>query len=284
MLLRTPSDLNRFLEERGDRACVLVPTMGGLHEGHLTLVRLAAAVARERGLAGGAVATVFVNPTQFDQPSDYERYPRGLDDDAALCARAGATAVYAPSAEDVYPPDGSVRVPPIPEVARLPRLEDEHRPGHMEGVCQVVKRLFELVRPAAAVFGEKDWQQLQTVQALVAQEGLGVEIIPAPLIREPDGLAMSSRNRFLTPEQRTVAREVSGALRAGRRETTPGGTERAMREHLAAHGLGIDYAVVRDAETLMPLGEDWAHRPKRALITARLGSVRLLDNAPWPDA
>ncbi len=285
-VLTTNDELAAYLARVGERSCVLVPTMGGLHAGHASLVSIGATHARRHGLAGGAVATVFVNPTQFDQSSDFERYPRVLDADAAMCAEAGASAVYAPRPEDVYPADGSVGVPALPAVATEPGLEDRFRPGHVEGVCQVVKRLFELCRPAAAVFGEKDWQQLQVVSALSAMHELGVEIVPAPLVREADGLAMSSRNRFLSPEHRARAGQISRALVLGQQEATPDAAEAAMRAHLLRHGFVIDYATVRDARTLMPMGDRWAGRPARALITARLGDgagvVRLLDNAPWP--
>lgn len=285
-VLTTNDELSACLDRFGERSCVLVPTMGGLHPGHASLVSIGAEHARRHGLRGGAVATVFVNPTQFDQSSDFDRYPRVLEADAAMCEEAGASAVYAPRPEDVYPPYGSVVVPDLPAVATEPGLEDRFRPGHVEGVCQVVKRLFELCRPAAAVFGEKDWQQVQVVAALSAMHGLGVDIVAAPLVREDDGLAMSSRNRFLSPADRAKAGQISRALVLGQGEATPDAAEAVMREHLVRHGFVIDYATVRDARTLMPMGDRWEGRTARALITARLGSgpkvVRLLDNAPWP--
>ncbi|HHN78338.1 MAG TPA: 4-phosphopantoate--beta-alanine ligase [Phycisphaerales bacterium] len=268
-------------EPLGDRAggVVLVPTMGALHEGHLALVRLGVAHAERSGLRG-CVVSVFVNPTQFDDPADYERYARVLDEDAALCEANGAAGVYAPSVEAVYPPDRPVPVPALPDQAVGKGLEDAHRPGHFEGVCQVVRRLFDLVRPAAAVFGEKDWQQLQVVRAMTARDGLGVEILNGPTVREPDGLAMSSRNRFLEGAQRDQALALRRALDAACGESSPARAEAAMRRVFREHGIDEpDYAAVCDAESLGPVVPG---RPARAITAARVGTVRLLDNAPWP--
>jgi pantoate--beta-alanine ligase len=145
------------------RGSGFVPTMGALHEGHAELIRRAATIARERGLAAGCSVSIFVNPTQFDDKKDFDRYPQTLAADLALCEAAGAACVYAPRVLDIYPPDAPIPVPALPGVATSPQLEDAFRPGHFAGVCQVVARLFDLVRPAIAVFGEKDWQQLQVV-------------------------------------------------------------------------------------------------------------------------
>ncbi len=264
----------------GTDRCVLVPTMGALHEGHTSLIRAAAELASRRGEP--VVVTVFVNPTQFNEQSDFDRYPRTLDADAAACAEAGADVVLAPPVEEVYPPGREVPVPPLPEVATRPGLEDAARPGHFAGVCQVVSRLFELTRPSAALLGEKDWQQLQVVRAMAEQGGPDVEIVGRPTVREPDGLAMSSRNRFIPAELRGRALAIPRALEAaaGAPEDDPAAAEALMRETLERAGLGgaIDYAVVRDARTLL------APRPgqaARALIAARVGPVRLIDNAPW---
>lgn len=263
---------------------VLVPTMGGLHEGHLELVRLGADIARERGLVGGCVVSVFVNPTQFDEAYDYERYPRMVEQDAALCAQAGASAVFAPSVETVYPTPESRRDPVMPQVAYEPKLEDAARRGHFAGVCLVCRRLFELTGAAAAVFGEKDWQQLQTVRAMVRMLRSETEIVGSPTVRNPDGLAMSSRNRFLSDEDRARGLALSRSLLAAGREPTPDAGEAAMRRVLAEAGVTPDYAAIREASTLMPPAEGvpiervtW-----RAVVAGRVGSVRLLDNMPWP--
>lgn len=260
---------------------VLVPTMGGLHAGHAALVRHAADIA---GAGRAVVVSVFVNPTQFDVHADFDRYPRDLDADALVCERAGATCLFAPPAEAVYPPGRDVAAGELPMVATAPGLEDAQRPGHFAGVCQVVRRLFELARPERAIFGEKDWQQLQVVRAMVRAGSIPVEIIGRPIVREADGLAMSSRNRFLSAAERSAATSLVGALRGARHERDAAGAERAMRRTMEGAGVAVDYAAVRDAVTLAPLraGGAAAAGAARALVAGRLGSVRLLDNMEWP--
>jgi pantoate--beta-alanine ligase len=271
------------------RGCVLVPTMGALHDGHFGLVRAARAMAEREGLRGVAV-TIFVNPTQFNDPADLARYPRTLEADAAGCATAGADIVFAPGPDQVYPPGEPVPVPPLPDVATRPGLEDAARPGHFAGVCQVVSRLFDLTSPAAAIFGEKDWQQLAVIRAMTFAQGRPVRIVPSPTARDADGLAMSSRNAFLTPADRPAARALWAALRAARREPSPAAAQEAMRRTLLDAGIDgsrIEYAVVRDAATLMPIdaaATPEPARPMRALIAARVGSVRLIDNDAWSPA
>jgi len=260
---------------------VLVPTMGALHEGHAALIRQGAALAKERALAG-CLVTIFVNPTQFNDPTDFARYPRVLDEDLKLCERAGAAAVFAPSPDEVYSPSENVPVPPLPAVATQPGLEDAHRPGHFAGVCQVVARLFALTNPAAAIFGEKDWQQLQVIRAMTEQLKLPIDIIPAPTIREEGGLALSSRNRFLSPEDRQRGLALNRALSLAAAAQTPDAAETAMRTALAEQSIAPDYAVVRDARTL--LAPTPSTTSFRSLIAAPVGPVRLIDNAPWPAA
>ncbi|MCA9286795.1 MAG: pantoate--beta-alanine ligase [Phycisphaerales bacterium] len=256
------------------RGSALVPTMGALHEGHAALIRRAAA------LGGPVVVSLFVNPTQFGPDEDYQRYPRTIDADLEVARRSGADAVFAPAATAIYPEDAPVAVPPLPKVALTPRLEDACRPTHFAGVCQVVARLFDLVAPRYAVFGEKDYQQLLVVTAMVADQAprwRELRIEPHPTVRESDGLALSSRNRYLAAEQREQALGLSRALRVAHAAQRPETAERMMRDTLEAHELAVEYAVVRDATTLMPVaGFD---RPTRALIAARLGAVRLIDNA-----
>jgi pantoate--beta-alanine ligase len=289
-VLDTQEALNLWRGEvHRDRRGVLVPTMGALHEGHASLIRQAVQVAASRGEAGGVIVSIFVNPTQFNDPADFARYPKTLDADLALCESAGATAVFVPSVVTIYPQGQIISPPPLPAVAREPGLEDARRPGHFAGVAQVVKRLFEIVRPAAAIFGEKDWQQLQVVRAMTHEQGLGVEIIPGPTIRENDGLAMSSRNRFLTAEERGRAGAISWALCVANKAETIGEAERLMRTVLHRAGMQVEYAVVREAAslravsrvTLNPRFSGHRPRPMRALIAARLGSVRLIDNTAW---
>lgn len=258
--------------------CVLVPTMGALHAGHAALIERAVRAAS--ALDAAVVVTIFVNPTQFNDAADLGRYPRTLDADLAMCERLGASAAYVPAHDEVYPPNADVPVGDLPPVATEPGLEDAHRPGHFAGVCQVVRRLFALTRPSAAVFGEKDWQQLQVVRAMVEHESLGVDIVAEPTARDADGLALSSRNVHLSPDERERALGISKALRAAGTEPSWGQAERTLRLILDAHAITPDYAAVRDARTLVPPTAET--REHRMLVAAPVGRVRLLDNAPYP--
>jgi pantoate--beta-alanine ligase len=257
--------------------CVLVPTMGALHEGHAALVRQARGIADQRRAGCRVVATIFVNPTQFNEASDFEKYPRTLEADLEVCEAAGADAVFVPGPGVVYPPDEPVPVPELPAVADGPGLEDAFRPGHFAGVCQVVSRLFDLTRPAAGVFGEKDWQQLQVIRAMTLAQGRAIEIVPGPTVREADGLAMSSRNRRLDPGSRAAAAVIPQAIWRAVACDRPETAERVLAAKFDFAGIHPEYAVVRDAETLMaPCG-----RPCRVLVAVRVGGVRLIDNAAW---
>ncbi|MGQ0628373.1 MAG: 4-phosphopantoate--beta-alanine ligase [Phycisphaerales bacterium] len=278
---------NRGLAAIAPLSSVLVPTMGALHAGHAALIRQGAALAQERALSSGCTVTIFVNPTQFNSAADLARYPRTVEADLELCRRSGAATVYIPPVTEVYPKDNPVPVPALPAVATLPALEDAHRPGHFAGVCQVVARLFHLTSPAAAIFGEKDWQQLQVIRAMTRALTPEIEIIPGPTVREPDGLALSSRNRFLVPADRLRALAISRALRDALQAADPPAAEAIMRRTLAQAGITPDYAVVRDAETLA--ATTWPAGPglrmiqasMRALIATPVGAVRLIDNAAW---
>jgi pantoate--beta-alanine ligase len=261
---------------------VLVPTMGAMHDGHISLIRLAAA----RG--GPVIASVFVNPTQFAPNEDFEEYPRNLVEDAEAAVAAGAVAIYAPHDREIYPdgPDAALAAAErfdLPPVATLPRLEDNARPHFFGGVCLVVSRLFDLIKPRAAVFGAKDWQQLKTIEAMVNGHGRfrGIEIVAGPIVREPDGLARSSRNVYLDDSDRPAALALKGALEGVAATSMPLAAEEAMREVLTDKGLLVDYAVVRDAQTLL---DPMPGKPTRALIAAHLtgknGRIRLIDNAP----
>lgn len=304
---------------------MLVPTMGALHEGHASLVFAAAGLSmRERGTGGAGAApvvvSIFVNPTQFNDPRDLARYPRTLDSDVRLCQQAfqdgvrqgwgggGAASgtptaagfeagkpnliIFAPMLETMYPTGTgeTVPVPPLPPVATEPGLEDAHRPGHFAGVCQVVSRLFDLTRPSHAVFGEKDWQQLQVIRAMTQAQGRATRVVACPTVREEgnlSGLAMSSRNVFLSVEDRLRARVLSQALDAATTERTPAEAEETMSMLVSRAGLEVEYAVVRHAETLMPVTADDVRQgrgPWRSLIAARLMGVRLIDNAAWTPA
>jgi pantoate--beta-alanine ligase len=259
--------------------CNFVPTMGALHAGHGSLVERARADGRP------VVVSIFVNPTQFGPREDYARYPRTLDEDCALLEPLGAAAVFVPSVEAIYPRGleaarQEASAITLPEVATRPGLEDACRPTHFGGVALVVGRLFDLVRPARAFFGEKDYQQLRLIEDMVEADRArfgALEIVPCPTIREGNGLAMSSRNRYLAPEHRDAALALSRALQIAHSAQRVSTAERLMRDTLDGHGLETEYAVVRDARTLLPV--TGFERPTRALIAARLGSTRLIDNA-----
>ena len=243
-----------------------VPTMGALHDGHASLIRLAA------GYGGPVVVSDFVNPTQFGPSEDFERYPRDLDGDAAIAEAAGADVLYAPAVDEVYPDGFATAVDPGP---LADDLCGRSRPGHFTGVATVVVRLYGLVRPTRAVFGRKDYQQLVLMQRVARDLALGVEVVPAPTVREADGLALSSRNRYLDPEERGRAARVPAALRALAAAYADG--ERDAMALLAApdlDGLDLEYLELR-ADDLGP------HDPARAavaLIACRVGATRLIDN------
>ena len=255
--------------------------MGALHDGHLALIQRAVDLGRP------VVLSIFVNPTQFGPGEDFDHYPRPFDRDVALAGEAGAEAVFAPDVSVMYP-DGIAAAFPeemLPAVATEPGLEDRCRPGHFAGVATVVSRLFDLVQPGHAVFGEKDYQQLAVIRALVsscADRWPGLVIHGHPTLREPDGLALSSRNAYLTPEERPAALGVIRALRLAAGMGSEGRDvrriEEAMRAELVRHHLGPEYAVVRDPVTLATL--ETVTGPARALVAARLGRVRLIDNVP----
>jgi pantoate--beta-alanine ligase len=259
--------------------CGFVPTMGALHEGHGSLVTRAQQDGRP------VVVSIFVNPTQFGPREDYARYPRTLDSDCALLEPLGAAAVFVPSVEAVYPRGleaarEEAAAIALPEVATRPGLEDACRPTHFGGVALVVGRLFDLVKPRASYFGEKDFQQLRLVQDMVEADRArfgNLRVVPCPTIRERDGLAMSSRNRYLSADERTAAIALSRALQVAHSAQRVSTAEELMRQTLDSFGLEIEYAVVRDARTLMPV--TGFERPTRALIAARLGDTRLIDNA-----
>jgi len=248
---------------------VLVPTMGALHEGHRTLVRAA------RGLGGSVVVSVFVNPTQFGPGEDFDRYPRTWDADLAALAEEGADVVFHPGVTDVYPePATGVTVQPGPAGDVL---EGAVRPGHFAGVLTVVAKLFGLVRPDVAVFGEKDWQQLTLVRGMARELALGVEVVGVPTVREDDGMALSSRNRYLDDDQRSSAAALSAALRAGSAAGSDGADAVLAAAHAVldtAPGLVLDYLALTDPD----LGPVPGQGPARLLVAARAGSTRLIDN------
>ncbi|MGV6813375.1 MAG: pantoate--beta-alanine ligase [Phycisphaerales bacterium] len=260
--------------------CVLVPTMGALHGGHGSLIEAAVRRAKIEGVP--SVVSIFVNPKQFNEQADFDQYPNRMADDLAMCGSAGVDFVFNPAVETVYPVgEDVVSGIQIPEIATKPGLEDRYRPGHFEGVCQVVSRLFDLCNPSSAVFGEKDWQQLACIRAMSREQGRDLVIIPAETVREESGLAMSSRNLNLSDEARRQAVAIHRALLAASEHEDAQGAEVAMGEVLRDGGIEPEYAVVRDARTLMVVDVWSSSVPCRALIAAKVGRVRLIDNAPW---
>ncbi|MFD8807858.1 pantoate--beta-alanine ligase [Streptomyces sp. NPDC059597] len=251
-LLSTADELHARVR-RGRRAVVM--TMGALHEGHATLIRAAREIA---GPEGEVVVTVFVNPLQFGAGEDLDRYPRTLEADLALAGRAGADAVFAPSVDEVYPggaPQVRVTAGPMGE-----RLEGAVRPGHFDGMLTVVAKLLHLTRPDVALYGQKDAQQLALIRRMVRDLDFGVEIVGVPTVREEDGLALSSRNRYLSPEERDTALTLSRALFAGR-------DRHAAQEALRARAREVPSTQAR-AEALSAIGESRAAADAHAVATA----------------
>jgi pantoate--beta-alanine ligase len=262
---------------RGLRGPVaLVPTMGALHQGHRALLR------RARDLAapnGSIMVSVFVNPLQFGAGEDLDRYPRTMQADVAMCAEEGVDLIFAPGQAQMYPQPQRITVDPGPLGTVL---EGASRPGHFAGVLTVVLKLFQLTGPDVAVFGEKDAQQLALVRRMAGDLDLGVRIDAVPTVRDPDGLAVSSRNRFLSAPQRRTARLLSAALRAGQ-EAAPAGPAAVLKAAGEVLGvaadppLRLDYLSLVDPATFEPVGDD-AIGPARLLVAARVGSTRLIDN------
>jgi pantoate--beta-alanine ligase len=246
----------------------LVPTMGALHDGHLANIQAA------RRRAEHTVVSIFVNPLQFDQPADLARYPRPLETDLAICERAGVDLVWAPDVDTVYRGgEPEVRVSAGPLAAQL---EGPHRPGHFDGVLTVVAKLFSSVRPDLACFGEKDYQQLILIRRLVLDLDLPVEVVGVPIVRDPDGLALSSRNVFLSGQDRARALTLSRALAAGRTAAGSPADVLAAAEAVLdeAPTVAVDYLELRDPQ----LGPAPRHGAARLLVAARVGAVRLIDN------
>jgi pantoate--beta-alanine ligase len=265
---RDVTDVSRALRHTGRRV-TLVPTMGALHDGHLALVRAA-----KRVPGAVVVVSIFVNPLQFGAGEDLDAYPRTLDDDLALLRDEGVELVFAPTAASMYPDGLRTTVQPGPLAAEL---EGGPRPSHFAGVLTVVLKLLQIVRPDRVFFGEKDYQQLVLIRQMVTDLNVGVQVVGVPTVREADGLAMSSRNRYLEPAQRELAGTLSAALTAGT-HAAPAGAEAALNAARAVldavPAITVDYLELRDAE----LGPVRTNGPGRLLVAARLGKTRLLDN------
>ena len=268
-----PSKLQKWCKARklAGKRIALVPTMGYLHEGHLSLITKA----KKKG-ADEIVVSVFVNPVQFCPGEDYEKYPRDEEADLAKCRAAGATAIFFPTPENMYLPRHSVYV----NEEDLSRgLCGARRPGHFRGVCTVVAKLFNLTHPDFAVFGQKDYQQVQIIKRMVRDLNFDLEILVAPIVREPSGLARSSRNTYLSAKEREMALAISQGLRdlaAKRAQRGRRGALRALRADLEKAGLRVDYVECVDAETLEP-----RKKPAKGccvLVAAYCGKTRLIDN------
>ncbi|MFD5864631.1 pantoate--beta-alanine ligase [Agromyces sp. NPDC127015] len=259
-------------ERRGGATIAFVPTMGALHDGHLALV------ARARELADVVVVSIFVNPLQFGPGEDLDRYPRTLDADVAALSGLEVEVVFAPTAAEMYPDGQSSTRVVAGEVGAL--YEGASRPGHFDGMLTVVQKLFHIVAPDVAVFGQKDAQQVFLVRRMVRDLDLPVEIEVVPTVREGDGLALSSRNRFLDEDERRTALVLSEALAAAA-DSAADGVDEALAEAVAAFGdhdgAELDYFVIVDPATFLPVATD-ASGPALALVAARVGATRLIDN------
>jgi pantoate--beta-alanine ligase len=256
---------------RGERIA-FVPTMGALHEGHLALVDRA----REKGEA--VVMSVFVNPLQFGPAEDFSRYPRDLDADAARAQSRGVDLLFAPSVDEMYPSEGETRVVPGATAAEW---EGATRPGHFAGVLTVVAKLFQIVRPDVAVFGRKDLQQAAVIRRMVRDLDFAVEVDVAPTVREPDGLALSSRNRYLSADERVRALALVRSLQLACLQFAAGEHEAeilalAGRRQLAAFGVETDYFAIVDPDTMERV--ERANARSAAIVAARVGATRLIDN------
>jgi len=256
-----------------------VPTMGALHAGHVSLMYWAREQARQ------VAVSIFVNPTQFGPREDFTHYPRTLDQDLAMCHDAGVDLVFVPEASEIYPPDSTKLLIDLPDLTTV--LEGKHRPGHFQGVCQVVAKLFNIVQPQFACFGQKDFQQLRILEAMTGMLNFPTQIVPCPTMREEDGLAMSSRNRYLSADERQRALSISRALFAAQEEINSGAQVASklvatMQRTLLDRGqyghvpMSIDYVACVDPQTLKPVDE--LAGPVVCAIAARVGATRLIDN------
>lgn len=277
MSVRTVRTAAELAQVGGGGPSAVVMTMGALHQGHAALIRSAREYA---GAAGTVVVTVFVNPLQFGAGEDLDRYPRTLEADLELAGAAGADAVFAPSVEEVYPGgEPQVRISAGPMGTRF---EGAARPGHFDGMLTVVAKLLQLTRPDAAFFGEKDGQQLALIQRMVRDLNFPVRIVGVPTVREPDGLALSSRNRFLTAGDRAEALALSGALFAGRDAAPqgPAAVRAAAGKVLAgvAAGTAVDYLALIDPADFTEVDREDFHGEAVLAVAAKVGTTRLIDN------
>ena len=267
-----------FDDRKQGKTVGLVPTMGALHEGHASLVKKSV---EDNDIT---VVSIFVNPTQFNDPKDLNSYPRDLDADCKLLESVGADYVFAPSVDEMYPIKDTrhFEFPPVSTV-----MEGAHRPGHFNGVCQVVSRLFYIVRPDRAYFGEKDWQQIAVVKAMVKSLGLNVNIVECPIVREPDGLARSSRNTLLSADERAIAPNIFKALKDSidyaKSHTLKETHDKVVDQINATDGLDVEYYEIVDGNTLQPVDTWDASDYIVGCITVYCGArpVRLIDHIKY---
>ncbi|MBX3522733.1 MAG: pantoate--beta-alanine ligase [Xanthobacteraceae bacterium] len=276
-VVKTVKALREALSEwrKRKQTIALVPTMGALHTGHISLVALAKKSAKK------VVVSIFVNPTQFGPNEDFTRYPRTLDADLDKLADAGADLVFLPDAKEMYPDGFSTMLKPSGPAAV--GLDDKFRPGHFDGVATVVAKLFTSVMPDIAIFGDKDYQQLQVIRTMARDLHLPVKVIGAPIVREKDGLALSSRNVYLSPAERAAAPVLHRVLKESAKAIAAGEPVEAVlsrgRAKIMAQGFKLDYLEAREAATLAKLGDEPQRKPKvRLLVAAKIGKTRLIDN------
>jgi pantoate--beta-alanine ligase len=276
-VVRTIGECREHREGLGRVA--FVPTMGALHEGHMSLIATA------KRLAAHVVVSIFVNPTQFGPREDFTKYPRPLEADLKKCEESGVELVFQPPVEQMYRPGLPLVVVDLPELSGV--LEGKHRPGHFRGVCQVVAKLFNIVRPQVVVFGEKDFQQLRIIRAMVEALDWPIDIVGCPTVRDPDGLAISSRNKYLSSDERERALSISRALMLAQGEFKLGVRQAnrlvaTMQNTLLDPGklgrvpVAIDYVAAVDPVNLKPI--DVVTTPTVLAIAARVGNTRLIDN------
>lgn len=277
-LIESPQEMRQQVEEwrHAGETVGFVPTMGALHAGHLSLVR------RSHDENVRTVASIFVNPTQFRSGEDLQQYPRPFEQDSDLLQGEGCDAVFYPSVEAMYPGETLTSI----EVEGVnARWEGELRPGHFRGVATVVAKLFHILPAQRAYFGEKDFQQLKVIEAMVRGLNFPIDVVPCPTLREQDGLAMSSRNVYLSPEERRAAPAIYCALQSAQQlaeegERTCQHLVAAMQRQLAQEPLlQLEYSAIVDAQSLEPLATLFAKKPARAIIAAHAGTTRLIDNA-----
>lgn len=270
-VVRTIAEARAARKELGVTA--FVPTMGALHQGHVSLIEIA------KKKAPKVMVSVFVNPTQFGPSEDFRKYPRPVEADLEKCQRAGVDLVFNPPPEEMYPPTVPDLFMDVPSLTQT--LEGQKRPGHFKGVCQVVSKLFNILTPQFACFGQKDYQQLRIVTEMTKALDMPVEIVPCPTLRDPDGMAMSSRNQYLSPDDRRRALAISRGLRMAEEQVLEGFVQTnrlttTILHPLLEQHLQVDYVAAVDPVTFKPVQEVVA--PTLLAVAARVGTTRLIDN------